>query len=276
MFYGIDISHWQKEVNWDAVRIAKINGNPIEFVFIKASEGVWYKDPKYEEYKAGCIQVGLRHGAYHFWHSNQDPIKQAENFYRSAGSGIKAYVCDVETNDGGEFKDNLRTFLQKIEDLSGQRPLVYTGPYFWIVNGIHDEQFCSYYKLWIAHYTQLANPLVPAGWTNWLFWQYSDKGVISGIPGNTVDLNRFAGTQAELQLIFGNGGEYMPIELPKIVRVTATTLYIRKTPGGSIVGYMPNGFEAHVTGSAYDVNGKLWYRSGSNGYFASWFTEIVE
>ena len=73
-----------------------------------------------------------------------------------------------------------------------------------------------------------------------------------------------------------DGGNITPPTLPDIVRVTANVLNIRNAanPNAAIVGYMPLGFEVHVTGSGYDSTGKLWYASGA-GYFASWYTVKV-
>lgn len=36
---GIDISHYQEDVDWDRLRNAELGGVPIRFIFIKATEG---------------------------------------------------------------------------------------------------------------------------------------------------------------------------------------------------------------------------------------------
>jgi lysozyme len=38
----------------------------------------------------------------------------------------------------------------------------------------------------------VAQPKIPAGWTTWAFWQYSESGSVPGIQG-PVDLDVFNG-----------------------------------------------------------------------------------
>ncbi|MBN3518967.1 hypothetical protein JYB62_03050 [Algoriphagus lutimaris] len=72
---GIDVSHFQGDVNWSKVKEAKIT-----FVYDKASEGKTFKDPDYAENKIGAHQNGLAHGSYHFFTSDADALEQAELF----------------------------------------------------------------------------------------------------------------------------------------------------------------------------------------------------
>ena len=44
---GIDISHYQEDVDWDRLRNAELGGVPIRFIFIKATEGVNLIDENY-------------------------------------------------------------------------------------------------------------------------------------------------------------------------------------------------------------------------------------
>jgi len=268
MLEGVDVSHWQGSINWAVVK------PHISFAILKCTEGATYFDDTYVVNKQGCIDNGIPHGAYHFFRTNVNPVTQADYFHAHIGSNMNMLVCDVETNDGGDLKANLRAFVERFEDISGVRPWIYTAPAFWRAYGIHDEQWCVYFPLWIANYC-VSQPTVPPGWSFWDMWQYSDKGVVPGIPGNTVDLNRFDGTESELMQIFRNG-VVVPPALPDKVRVIANTLYIRAKPMGSVTGYMPNGFIVHPTGSKVDSTGVLWYQSGPLGYFSSKWVEVVQ
>jgi GH25 family lysozyme M1 (1,4-beta-N-acetylmuramidase) len=261
MLKGIDVSRWQGVIDWALVK------PQVSFAILKATEGVYWTDPTYLVNKQGCAANGIPHGAYHFFRSNADPNAQANHFYNIAGSDIDVLVADVETNDGGDLKANLNTFVERLEDISGKAPMIYTAPAFWRAYGIHDPTWCNQYYLWIANYG-VSSPAVPTGWTEWKIWQYNDKGVINGIPGNSVDLNYFHGTQAELDKLFGNGSS-----LPDKVRVTANILNIRKLPGGTQVGYCPFGTIFGVIGQANDTNGKRWFKVGPGSYIASWYTE---
>ena len=61
--------------------------------------------------------------------------------------------------------------------------------------------------LWVANWG-VSCPDLATGWSNWVFWQYSDTGTVGGISG-AVDLDEFNGTLAQLQS-FAGGGTTMP------------------------------------------------------------------
>ena len=41
---GLDVSHYQGSINW-----SKVDSNDIDFAYLKASEGINYKDPRFAE-----------------------------------------------------------------------------------------------------------------------------------------------------------------------------------------------------------------------------------
>jgi tetratricopeptide (TPR) repeat protein len=50
-----------------------------------------------------------------------------------------------------------------------------------------------------ASYSDGLDPFaLPNGWSNWAFWQYSDKGVVPGINGS-ADMNVFNGSSLDLR-----------------------------------------------------------------------------
>lgn len=56
------------------------------------------------------------------------------------------------------------------------------------------------HPLWVAHYTSAAKPRIPAPWSFWTFWQYTDRGRVAGIAGG-VDINRFNGDRGRLEAL---------------------------------------------------------------------------
>src|SRR5262249_29965707 len=57
--------------------------------------------------------------------------------------------------------------------------------------------------LWVANYTS-GCPKIPAPWTNWVFWQYSESGTTPGLT-HAVDMDVFNGTFEQLKA-FANSG----------------------------------------------------------------------
>jgi lysozyme len=207
MITGIDVSHWQGEIDWAAVASAGIR-----FVFMKATEGATYTDPSYERNRAEARRLGIASGAYHYFRATSEVHAQVENFLRVTGEpriGDLPAVLDAE--DPGQWKGKSREeltalvvqWLDLVEEANGLRPLIYLSPNF--AETMLDSASAKLAKsaLWIAHWTD-TQPRVPKPWTGWTFWQYSSKGQVAGITANVVDLDRFAGSEAELhQLTFG-------------------------------------------------------------------------
>jgi lysozyme len=198
---GIDVSHWQGAIDWNAVA-----GDGVEFAFIKATEGGDYTDPRFAQNWAGARQAGVVRGAYHFFRPQTDAMAQAAHFLSTVqlAPGDLPPVLDVEVTDGRSLDvvaAGVRVWLQEVERATGRRPIIYTRASFWTAQ--MGGGFGGY-PLWVAHYG-VNQPNIPGGWGEWTFWQYSDAGRVDGISGD-VDLNWFNGGRAELET-FAAGGK---------------------------------------------------------------------
>ncbi|WP_322902969.1 glycoside hydrolase family 25 protein [Paenibacillus campi] len=206
---GIDVSHWQGNIDWNRVKAA---GK--QFVFIKATEGKSYRDQQFLSNVSGARAVGLLVGAYHFVNAVNvvDAKLEAANFVtrlQDAG-GTASFelppVMDYESNPGNLNKRSINAvalaFLQEVERLGGRKPIVYTGNAF----AQNFEPALSDYDLWIARYSNTRVPDDAPAWKRWSFWQYTDSGQVSGIGGG-VDLNVYCGTLSELKARYGSGND---------------------------------------------------------------------
>jgi lysozyme len=191
---GIDVSHIQQTIDWNAVQQAgKI------FAFIKATEGITYTDPEFAANWSGAKAANLLRGAYHFYETNDDPTAQAENFLSAVQlePGDLPPVVDIERTKSGEsasqIVQDLQTWLDAVEQATGRVPIIYTSPGYW--NSLGTSAF-GRYPLWVAEYG-VQSPKPVAGWASWTFWQDSESGTVNGISGS-VDLDVFYGALAEL------------------------------------------------------------------------------
>jgi GH25 family lysozyme M1 (1,4-beta-N-acetylmuramidase) len=209
---GLDVSYWQADINWQAVRAAGAR-----FVFIKATEGVGYTDSTFPGNWEGAGSVGLLRGAYCFFHPNQDARQQAERFVEVVkgrdDDGELPCSLDLEVTDGVANKKviaGVKTWLDVAEQGLGRRPLIYSGVSF-LESGFVEQgrppEWAEDYPLWLGwfpkKYVAGMSPLMPRGWSSWTFWQYSGKGRINGIQGD-VDLDLFNGGMEELLAYAGN------------------------------------------------------------------------
>lgn len=186
--HGIDLSHYQGEVFWEAVGT---NTN-MQYVYLKATEGGDNIDARYKSNIDLAHRHGLKVGSYHFYRPKTEQIKQLENFKAQCRPGDQDLLpmIDVETTskmNPEEFVDSLFKFLQLVEQAYKQKPLIYTGANFYdkYLLGKLDD-----YQLMIAQYTDYEPTLKDH--RDITAWQYTAKGRIVGVRTH-VDKSRFLG-----------------------------------------------------------------------------------
>ena len=89
MIPGIDVSHWQGEIDW-----AKISKSGVKFAFIKATEFpdrriTVFVDQNLKKNIQGAQQNNILWGAYHFFRTHIDPVIQAQVFCQTVGFCVK-------------------------------------------------------------------------------------------------------------------------------------------------------------------------------------------
>ncbi|GAA4272750.1 GH25 family lysozyme [Aquimarina gracilis] len=192
---GIDISHFQHDIKWDEIKADGVN-----FVYMKATEGTHFKDPKFKENHAATKKECLYRGAYHFYETGKDPKKQALNFIEAVGeliAGDLPPVLDLEelgvkTPVTKEmYEVNTLIWLKTVEEKLGVRPIIYTNSSFGNQYLKHPE--FAKYQLWVAEYTKAQSPKVPETWKNrgWIIWQRTDRKAVEGV--GKVDYDLFNG-----------------------------------------------------------------------------------
>ena len=193
--HGIDVSHHQGEIDWEAVKATDKQEYPIRFVFMKATEGGDHKDRLFADNFRQAREVGLVRGAYHFYNPNTDPIRQADFFISQVKleTGDLAPVLDIERKprSKAQLQADLVKFLNRLEQHYGVKPIIYTS-YKYRLHYLDTPELSSY-PLWIAHY--YVDALSYDG--PWQFWQHTDYGTVPGIEEN-VDLNVFNGSWNDL------------------------------------------------------------------------------
>ncbi|WP_266204843.1 glycoside hydrolase family 25 protein [Pontibacter kalidii] len=193
--YGVDVSHYQKEIAWPKVRESEIT-----FAFVKATEGVSLKDRKFKENWEGAAGAGIIRGAYHFYLPYLDPEKQAKHFTATVQlqSGDLPPVLDVEVRGRkpiAQLRKDLKVWLDYVENAYGTKPIIYTGYHFYkdYLAGHFDS-----YPLWIAHYEVPRLSINKTNTRKLSFWQHTDNGSIGGIEAS-VDCNVFYGSMRDLK-----------------------------------------------------------------------------
>ena len=201
---GIDVSHWDGTIDWGQVA----DGGQT-FVFMKATEGTGFTDPEFAANWQGAKAAGVARGAYHFFHSNVDPIQQADYFLSVAGNDFShdlPPMLDLEVTDNSTnavVASTALAWLQHVQEVTGRAPVVYTSARF--MNSIGNPSGFEAYPLFVANW-QVTCPNVPTPWTGWVFWQSTDSETVSGISGaSAVDGDSFNGDLAGLIALTDGG-----------------------------------------------------------------------
>ena len=194
--HGIDVSHHQGTIDWEAVGRCRESEFPICFAFVKATEGGDYSDHCFRNNFEQARKHGLIRGAYHYYLPQTDSLKQADFFIRNVQleSGDLPPVLDVEVagkRKDGEWRQGVKLWLERVEQHYGVKPILYTS-YKFKKRYLSDSIF-NIYPYWIAHY--YVDSVRYEG--RWAFWQHTDAGDVPGIR-KTVDLNVFNGSLEKL------------------------------------------------------------------------------
>ncbi len=196
--HGIDISHYQGHIDWRELQDATIQGYPVRFVIMKATEGSSRVDKNFSANFYNAREHGFIRGVYHFWSNNSSPREQAQFFLNNVKllEGDLPPVLDVEHKPKNvsveDFQQDVLTWLHIVEDHYHVKPIIYT--YYKFKTKYLDASVFDDYPYWIAHYyvdnVEYGGP--------WKFWQHTDAGRLPGISGN-VDLDIYNGSYYDLQ-----------------------------------------------------------------------------
>lgn len=196
--HGIDISRWQGDIDWTAVR-----GAGTRFVYMKATEGGDHVDPAFLRNWEGARRAGIPRGAYHFVYWCRPAHEQAVWFKQHIPNDPDALppVLDVEWNghsrscpqkiDRGLALEKIQLMLTELEQLTGKKPVIYTDITFH--KDVLEGEFNNY-PYWIR--STAALPETRYANRPWAFWQFTTTGRIPGIKGD-VDRNAFFGNEGQ-------------------------------------------------------------------------------
>lgn len=233
--FGIDVSHYQGDIDWNVVARQKIF-----FVYIKATQGDQYFDGYFLRNWVGAAKTGdsgsmIHRGAYHFMTASDSPEKQAQNFLSTVGplgSQDLPPCVDVEwdfTKENGnldrdrkgrpadawanlssdEIVRRISSWLKSVEAATGKKPIIYTNAEWWSER-IGSNKSLASYPLWVADYASKSlgreSPTVPPAFS-WSFWQLTDQGILrlGGIQ-KPVDATIYNGNVNKLMKQFGFRG----------------------------------------------------------------------
>jgi lysozyme len=201
----IDVSHHNGAIDWPAVAAAGI-----ALVFIKATQGNGFVDPRFEHNRRGAMEAGLLVVPYHFL-DLADAEEQAAHFLDVTGLGTgEPAMIDWET---AAPASSLVAFGRVLRAVSGRVPVAYYG----FAQLRHADRELSGWPLLLPEYPRgnapgcyrslvRRSPRLPPGraacWEGgqrpYDFHQYTPAGHVDGIA-TVVDRSVWVGDLAALK-----------------------------------------------------------------------------
>jgi GH25 family lysozyme M1 (1,4-beta-N-acetylmuramidase)/cellulose biosynthesis protein BcsQ len=197
---GPDISRWDKVADWQ-----KLSSSGIDFVLIKASEGI-KQDSSFSGKWADAGSHGLIRGAYHYFTLHDGGLSDQAKNYASVvhlSKGDLPPILDLDTLENirkisSALLKRIDTTLQLMSSDYGMQPIIFVHP---AAARVLANNGYNKYLLWIGD--QGTTPAIPVNWNAWVFWQFSTKESLPGIEKGRfkVNMDQFNGTLEQLKTL---------------------------------------------------------------------------
>ncbi|MCD8078212.1 MAG: SH3 domain-containing protein [Lachnospiraceae bacterium] len=201
--YGVDVSKWQAEIDWEAVK-----ADGIDFAIIRIGYSTTSADPYFEENLKGAKAAGVAVGVYYFSQATTTAEAKSEANYVLKLLGSTTLTCPVvfdwetassyrnKNVSGSKATKICQTFCDIVE-AAGYTSMIYAN-YNDLTTWLDTDTLAASYKIWIARYnttTWTASKTVTDWNYSWkyAYWQYSSSGKVDGISGD-ADVNFYYGT----------------------------------------------------------------------------------
>ncbi len=222
----IDVSTWQRNIDWRRVKNAGIQA-----VIIRAGFGTT-KDNQFENHYKGAKAAGLCIGAY--WYSYAYSTAQAEQEAKACISVLSGKSFDLpvyyDMEEDGQMSLGKQTmtamacrFIDTVQ-AAGYRGGMYSSP-SWFSDFIDYDLMRSKYSIWLAHWASS-----PARQCD--IWQYSESGRVDGVDGD-VDLNLL-----QNEAVLGGKGVVEPQTLQEALKARYGALRCLKRGDSGIPVYV--------------------------------------
>ena len=209
----IDVSEWNKEIDWN-----KAKNDGVEYAFIRAGFGQDYEsqDDKYFHINIeGALKAGIKVGVYFYSYAKDysGAIGEAEHCIRLITPykdkiSFPVFYDIEESSIEYHIKETVPAFINYLNE-KGFNAGVYCSV-SWFDNYFKDID-CSFF--WFASWgSNDGKPHTKPQWCD--VWQYTSKGSVSGVGSNCVDCDILYNEDMSL-LIDRKRNVYVDISVPE-------------------------------------------------------------
>lgn len=222
---GVDVSAAQgSTIDWAKARDAA----KLVFAIAKTSQGqpglpYGYPDGSWAANRKG-MRANLQFwGGYHYAILTRDPVASADGFCDALGepddqmlppsidlewtynNGTSPAANPFPKPSAAQVIDFMYAWELRVRQRTGRKSMAYTNAGFWNFIGTPIDPIQKAYALWNAVWTAAPAPTPVPGFSDYSIWQWSaevgplGKVPIPGIPGTSVDRDRFRGDVEDLR-----------------------------------------------------------------------------
>ena len=271
---AMDVSGYQRTVDWPTAYARGARG-----AYVKATESTTYQNPYFAQQYNGSAAAGMVRGAYHFALPNLSSGATQANYFVSHGGGWSADgrtlppMLDIEYNPYGSnicyglspaaMSSWIADFSNTVHARTGRFPTIYSTTNWWNTCTGSNRGFGAN-PLFVARYNSTVGAL-PASWSTWTLWQYSDSGVFPG------DQDVFNGSLTQLRTFAAGGPVAAPAPAPNPAPAPTGPIATYYNGLGGARSYLgaPTGAQYAVGGGvAQNFAGGTVYYSAATGAHA--------
>ncbi len=186
-YAGVDISKYQTEIDYKALKSGKIGGAVVKFAMLRFSYGK-SKDIMFDEHYNGCKKAGIYVGVYH-WLKAQN-VAQAREEAQWLVEQLREYAIDYPVAldfedpqllalDLGKAKYTaiVNAFMTVLKN-ANYYVILYTNPN--CLENVLDTSVQADYDLWLAHWVK-----DPADYGQKM-WQYAALGTAAEVKAGAA------------------------------------------------------------------------------------------
>lgn len=196
---GVDVSYYDEDIDW-----RQVAAQGVDFAVIRLGGRGWgagrlYEDTRAAQYLHNAREAGLQLGVYFYSTActEAEAAQEARVVLRTLGGTPLELPVFIDVEESGEYPEGRSDLLTREErtravesfcrviEAAGYEAGVYSGHYYF--NSALYPQALGERTIWLANYSLARYNRVPSS-LDFSIWQFTDAGVVKGIPGYT-DLN---------------------------------------------------------------------------------------
>ena len=197
---GIDVSSWQKEIDWEQVKASGVEFAMIRLGYRGSSEGMLYRDPIFRYNLVKAHNAGLKVGVYFFSQATDRAEAVAEAYYLLA---ILEEHRDKITMPVVYDWEETGTETSRTKGMNGKTVTDYAKYFCEVIReggytpGVYFNRHMGYYLYDLTQLPDVVYWFAGEGdysdfYYEHALWQYTFTGKVNGINGN-VDIDLFVG-----------------------------------------------------------------------------------